>query len=115
MDYDLHLQKLPLPSVERPRTAERSHEGAEALIGSHRLGHRLSANQKPELQNSYRSGPVTEPSGWNRSVETGWRQSKTEPGTSSTNSSSESVVQEEPWQSTQHPSFSASPPGWEIK
>merc|ERR1719188_1539589 len=25
-------------------------------------------------------------------------------------SSSESVVQEEPWQSTQHPSFSASPP-----
>merc|ERR1712168_658010 len=44
------------------------------------------------------------------SVETSWRQSKTEPGTSSTNSSSESVVQEEPWQSTQHPSFSASPP-----
>merc|ERR1712241_1171903 len=37
-------------------------------------------------------------------------QSKTESGTSSTNSSSESVVQEEPWQSTQHPSFSASPP-----
>merc|ERR1711962_1377101 len=38
------------------------------------------------------------------------RQSKTESGTSSTNSSSESVVQEEPWQSTQHPSFSALPP-----
>merc|ERR1711972_376215 len=38
------------------------------------------------------------------------RQSKTESGASSTNSSSESVVQEEPWQSTQHPSFSASPP-----
>merc|ERR1712223_1266098 len=35
------------------------------------------------------------------------RQSKTESGTTSTNSSSESVVQEEPWQSTQHPSFSA--------
>merc|ERR1712165_238450 len=38
------------------------------------------------------------------------RQSKTESGTSSTNSSSESVVQEEPWQSTQHPSFSPLPP-----
>ena len=68
VDYDLQLQKLPLPSVEGPRTAERSHEGTQALIGSHTLSHRISANREARAkQNSYRSGPVTQPPGWERS------------------------------------------------
>ena len=83
------------------------------VIGWNNLSHCLSPNQSPGL-----SASLTEvdqlPSllGVRGASVRDWRQLKTRPGASSTNSSSESVVQEEPWQSTQHPSFSASPPGW---
>ena len=86
VDYDLHLQKLPLPSVEGPRTAERSHEGTRAVIGSHSLCHRLSANPRLELSRILTEVDQLQSLLGGRGVNVrDWRQSKTESGTSSTN------------------------------